>query len=247
MGKWFLVLISVAVFFSSCSEKEDKPVGTLELVIKGRFGQNPLVMGQEYDFFDGSKIYFTKSEFFLSRIKLRTATGKIVPLSSSVRFVNLQDHHFTLQNAENGLSVIFDKIEVGEYDRFSFGIGVPPELNNKTPSDFPTSSPLSDGIHYWSGWDSYIFSKTEGSISDGTRQELFAYHSGFNDVYEESNFNKQIIIEEGKTTKLMMEFDHRALFGDLSNYINIYNDPVIHEGKDFMAVFMTYFRSALKI
>jgi hypothetical protein len=167
MGKTFSWLLVLAIFVSSCSEKEDTPVGNLELTIKGRFGQSPLVMGQEYDFFDGSKIYFTRSEFFLSRIKLRTPSGKIVSLSSNVRFVNLQDHHFNVENAEKGLTLIFDKIEAGNYDRFSFGIGVPPELNTKTPKDFPTTNPLSDGIHYWSGWNSYIFSKPKEVFPTG--------------------------------------------------------------------------------
>ena len=247
MGKTFSWLLALAIFIGSCSEKEDTPVGNMELTIKGRFGQSPLVMGKEYDFFDGSKIYFTRSEFFLSRIKLRTPSGKIVSLSSNVRFVNLQDHHFNVENAEKGFTLIFDKIEAGNYDRFRFGLGVPPELNTKTPKDFPTTNPLSDGLHYWSGWNSYIFSKTEGSISNGAQHELFAYHSGFNDAYEEQYFDQNIVIEEGKTTKLVMEFDHKALFGDLSNYIDIYKDPVIHEGKDFMSVFMAYFRSALRI
>lgn len=112
MGKTFSWLLALAIFIGSCSEKEDTPVGNLELTIKGRFGQSPLVMGKEYDFLMVPKS-ISPGQNFSQQNQVANPSGKIVSLSSNVRFVNLQDHHFNVENAEKGFTLIFDKIEAG--------------------------------------------------------------------------------------------------------------------------------------
>ncbi|MBK9270695.1 MAG: hypothetical protein IPM48_03790 [Saprospiraceae bacterium] len=243
MKNWVLWIFVLTVWIQACSTID--PSGQLKMVIKGSYGDSPLVMGQIYDYFDGSKITITKSEFFLSELAVQDQNGNWLDLDvENSLFVNLQNHHFNLKNAEDGLELHLGNLPPGNYKSIRFGVGLPAGLNAKTPKDFASSNPLGQGDHYWAGWDSYIFSKTEGTLENGTQQAKFAYHSGFDEVYKLIEFPVQMNIVDGSTFKIEFKMDHQKILGSSSEFVNIYQDPIIHEGGDFMNRFMDRFRSA---
>ena len=112
-----------------------------------------------------------------------------------------------------------------------FGIGVPSNLNNTTPLDYPISHPLGTDTQYYEDWDSYIFAKIEGIYDidengfDG-EDILFAFHAGMDRVYQEIALNHPITLREGEVMDINFELDVKQLFtlqpGDLF-YLEPYN------------------------
>ncbi len=241
-GWGFVFLLSWMVW--GCSEPDDS--SRLDLNVFGQYAGQPLVMGEKYPYFDGSEILFTKSEFFLSEVAVRNEQGEWINLSD-VNFVNLQNHHFNTENAQKGLRLGLGRIPEGKYSSIRFGIGVPARINSKSPKDFSASSALGQGDHYWAGWDSYIFSKTEGLLSDGMQLANFAYHSGFDSIYVVKEYPISLNVTEGNNVSLKLILDHRKFFGATNEFVDIYQDPIIHDGGDFMTQFMSRFNSALTI
>ena len=135
------------------------------------------------------------------------------------RYVNsLTESHTSIELSEAGYKLKFSNIPVDQYSALSFGIGVPSNLNSKNPSQFDINHPLGEGSHYWSGWKSYIFSKTEGVMTNGTDATNFAYHSGFDSAYRSFEFQ-----------------------------INIAQDPIFHDGGPFMITFMNNYQSSIHL
>lgn len=249
MGKRIVsfFIVSILVYFSNCSIPEEGSI--LQIRFLGKYGSDPLVISREYEYFDGSKISFTKSEFFISNISMEDDMGNWFPVEMKYPvLINLQDHHFKEANAIEGMKINFGEIKPGDYKKIRFGIGVPPELNAKTPKDFPSNNAMGQGDHYWATWDSYIFSKTEGIIKDSNnRTEHFLYHSGFNDVYKVLEFQIDIKVIEDNDFEIKMKLDHRGFFGTSQNFVDIYNNPAIHTGGDFMNTFMNRFHQSISI
>lgn len=238
------ILISLFLALGGCSEPDES--SSLEMRVFGKFGAQALVMGDKYPYFDGSQIFFTKSEFFLSEVAVKNDKGQWVNLTD-VNFVNLQNHHFNLENAQKGYPLKLGRIPEGNYTSIRFGVGVPSRINSRSPKDFPASSPLSQGDHYWAGWDSYIFSKTEGVLSDGNQMANFAYHSGFDSVYQVKEYPISLEVPQGADVSVKLELDHSKLFGNAQDFVNIYQDPIIHDGGDFMSQFMSRFNAAISV
>ena len=98
-----------------------------------------------------------------------------------VDYVSILAHNLTLQDAIDGLTLSY-LVPGGHYKGLSFNIGVNPAQNKTKPVDYSPSSPLGEGTHYWAGWNSYIFSKTEGVLNNGNS-------FSFRDVYKRQIVN----------------------------------------------------------
>jgi hypothetical protein len=187
------------------------------------------------DYAGGQRIQFSRSEFFLSDLKLIDDSGGEHALSD-IELVDLTFNNASA--AEAGVTFTFRGIPAETYDDLQFGLGVAPDLNTTTPSDHPSSSPLSSAGRYWQGWTSYIFSKTEGNIDtlvDGTDDlDLgFAYHSGTDALYNELRLNNGLTITEDGTTRVTFVIDHQTLMGLPANPIDIKANPQNHNPADF--------------
>ncbi|MBK7232385.1 MAG: hypothetical protein IPH93_08985 [Saprospiraceae bacterium] len=246
MRKTHIGIYVLLFLIFGCSVREEQ--GILRLVVKGKYADQPLIMGAEYPYFEGSKISFTKSEFFISEIAVKDQQGNWIELNpGNPKFVNLQNHHFNIENALAGLKISIGSLPPGDYTYIRMGIGLPASINNLQPKDFPSSSTLGQGDHYWAGWNSFIFSKTEGIIKNAPQMANFAYHSGFNEAYQMIEFNTDLKIIDETDSEIVMNMDHQRIFGNSTNFINIYQDPIIHEGGTFMDNFMNQLRSSIEI
>ncbi|NOT37650.1 MAG: hypothetical protein HOP11_09775 [Saprospiraceae bacterium] len=243
-----ICLVLAVLFISSCKEQDPPPVpATIEIVFKGKYIDQPLVFDPNftYDYYEGSKIGFTRSEFFVDNFELLSASKNVN--FGELRHIKLQDKQFTLEKAKEGYKLSFLTLAEGTFDGISFHLGLTPEQNRTNPTDYKGPHVLADGDNYWSGWNSYIFSKTEGSLSNSnTNVSRFAYHSGFNQAFRKIKLNRSITIKDGEVNTIVIDIDHREIFGKQSDYVNIYQDNIIHEDIDFIIKFMDQFSNSFK-
>lgn len=243
-----LILILAGVFvFSSCDDNEPviEGTGSLEIAFKGEYDNFYWVKGQSYDYFSKGNILFTKSEFFLSQIALYNEGLK--QAVSDVEYISISEHHVSESKASEGLVLKFDGIPAAAYDSLAFNLGLTVAQNKTKPVDYLPTHPLGEGSRYWAGWNSYIFSKTEGSYHDGTKAYNFTYHSGFDDAMRPIFFSKSIQIEKDKTTRIVLHVNHKLLFAESLQGMDIATNPQIHNKSAVMDAFMNRFEDAFRI
>ena len=132
------------------------------------------------------------------------------------------------------------------------GIGVPPDLNKLSPDDqsLGPGHPLTNSVHYWQGWQSYMFAMIEGSVDlnkDGIYQteESFKYHTGKDEAFQSTFLLQNINLVEGQNPKLEVTFDLKKLFfnNDGSPAVDPFEKLQTHNPDDFPFIqeFMIYF------
>ncbi|MBK8956239.1 MAG: hypothetical protein IPM34_11895 [Saprospiraceae bacterium] len=242
----FLTLVLIISFYG-CNG--DDPVitgsGRIELVFKGEYASLPWVKGQTYDYFNNGQILFTKSEFFISNLGLYQ-TGLFKSLSA-VEYVSISEHHVSEQKALEGLVLQFDQVPEGSYDSLAFNLGLTAAQNKTKPADYLPTHPLGEGSRYWAGWNSYIFSKTEGNYNDGSKSFNFTYHSGFDDAMKPIHLVKNIVVEKDKTTRIIIHLDHQLVFSEGPQGMDISTTPQIHNKSTVMDAFMDRYQQAFRI
>ena len=205
------------LLLSGCSKNKE---GTLTLTFKGTFGNDPLVMLDYHDYIDNQRLQFTRSQFFASDIKLIDESGNPHNLSD----VELIDLSFTNATAaSDGVTLTFSGVPAGKNQKLELGIGVPQDINATAPSDYPSTSPLSNTAWYWLPWTSYIFCKTEGfldTIPDGTDDATlgFAYHTGTDNLYRILNVGAIEVPQDGSV--------HVTYYLDLAKLLGMPDAPL---------------------
>lgn len=211
------LLISLSfftLFFSACEEKEDIRTGTLELVFKGTFGNEPLYMfDRSYDYRGDAAIKWQLFQFYLSDLEL-LAPGSVTEnrMLSPIETVNFGDIQ-SEEDALAGYALRFNDIQTGTYSGLQFGLGVSPELNATQPSDYTPSEPLAQISSYWEAASSYIFTKIEGNADldndgqFGEENEKITYHLGSNELFQKRTLPANIEIRDNETTRLVVNVD----------------------------------------
>lgn len=138
-------------------------------------------VNNQYTNAKGEKFSISSLQYFISNIKLATASGETYT-------VNQDSSYFLIKGADRGTRFTKTRVPVGDYTKLTFTIGVDSlrstmDISKRTGVLDPASG--HDGM-YW-GWNSgYIFFKLEGnspSISDDingdpTGNKKFRYHIG---------------------------------------------------------------------
>jgi hypothetical protein len=227
-SRMFILLLCLTVLFSC---KDDEPMtkkGSLVLLIKLKYGDRDLVMFEDYNYPSGQKMIFSRFSFFLSQVKLKSASGFKDVLD--IDYLNLTNSFTGAANAAKGFSYEIPDIDPGQYTGIKFNVGVPKELNDKTPASFDNDQVLSNQAEYWGDWKSYIFTRTEGQIDldgDGILEESFALHTGANAAFRTLEFPVSTEITSDGKTMLTMTIDIKKEFGQ-NPYYDIVNTPQIH-------------------
>jgi len=213
----FFSLLVIATLFSSC---KDDP-GNLDLVFQANFGNDILEFDENYQMIDGTTINLTKSDMFLSDVRLIADDGSEVLLHDIIQV------DFSL--SPGGVKFRTEDVPLQNYESLKFGIGVSEDINKTKPVDYEASNPLNNSGYYWVAWDSYIFTKTEGKIDDdgdGTPERGWIFHTGKDDLYTEGDVILDYKIEEGEN-EIRIILDHQPLFVKDGQAVNlgITHDP----------------------
>ena len=187
--------------------------------------------------FDGGSFRLENITFYLSNISLVNATDNY----------NIRNVHFL--NLEEMNTMDFELTAPnGNYNRISFGLGLTPELNNTTPSDYPVDHPL--GINQNTYWPmlspSYIFVKIEGKMDTSQTSDFYpiTYHLAHEDLYRALEFEKSIILTENNTSTLRFNIDVSELF----NSIDLSEELAHEETSNPLAIqLITNFANALEL
>lgn len=249
---FFLMLLGL---FTSTSCKDDnggtlEKVGDVNLKFKAFFGDDPLVMNQVYTYVDGTPIKFSKFQFYISNISLGQETGGIKE-AVEVDLIDFTDSTDPTMAAE-GISMIGPDIPVGDYSVINFGVGVAADLNRTKPADYGNTHPLSETAHYWSGWESYIFTKIEGKLDlngDGVFDDKsIVYHLGGDNAFRDAAFAKAFTVSEDATTTVNLDIDlNKLLVRSDSDYFDIVNNGPIHEDETLVTYLVDNYSSAISI
>lgn len=243
-------ILGIVLIFSSC-DKTTTPTPTptntkLNLVFNGKYNGADLVMGKSYSFKDTFNISFFYTTLILTNIKLVNETNDTINLSDA-SFVNLSKE--SAETASKGDTNVYNGIKAGNYKSILFNLGVAPAANAKLPSEYKVA-PLSEEENYWVAWNSFIFTKTEGSLLNSSNKYVspFVYHTGGNAALRSFTFNKSFTINEN--TILKFEVDYKKVLFDKNGVaLDVLNNQSSHKPGDepINNFLMDNFKNALTI
>jgi len=217
------VLVAIIVVTSAaCGNNK---TGSVTVVFKATYGDDPLVMSNKYAYSFGEQIEFTKSDFYLSSVLLGKPSG-LAEVLIEVELVDLSYNNES--DALLGTEFTINDVPAVNYNRFDFSIGLDPEMNGTMPEDWPPSHPLS-APRYLDDFSTYIFTKTEGNLdtlNSGNADLAWSYHTGTNTAYVSLSTNSRFNVAAGENTRIVFTLDHKELFGVGSKPINIKKNPI---------------------
>lgn len=207
-----LLVLALACSFLAFQCEKVAPIenGTINMVIKPVFNGKPFVMNKIYTI-DGKNVKFSRLHFYTAtdRVNNTTANQKSGKYVQFLSFTELDDS----TKAAAGISKTID-LAIGETKQFTLKIGVESDLNALKPKDFSSSNPLSDAGQYWDDWNSYIFTKIEGSIDkdgDGRYETGITLHTGGNQCFRTNTFAKTFTVDTKTSTTLNFDLNINTL------------------------------------
>jgi hypothetical protein len=208
----FLMIAFAAFSFTACDEDDETPMeettGALELNFTLKYQDAPLVYFDDYYYEDSLLMGVSRVNMFFSNF---FADDQLV---KDVFFADFNEVS-TSDLAAEGITLRIDDLPTGSYSNLSFGVGVPEDMNEKEPADFPADHPLSRVSEYWAGWSSYIFAKYEGNLDltdDGARETGFTFHTGGEGMYRNLSYDRPFTIDEDELTEIRFEIELKEIF-----------------------------------
>jgi hypothetical protein len=225
----FIRYLGLIVFIGSLlvSCKDNPQEGTLTLHFVPLYDGAPLQTFTPHSFDVPQQIRFTHMSLYISDLRLYDQSSE--KNLDDIELVNISFD--TPTAAEAGYTMTLSNVPAATYSGIRFGIGVPPEVNQKKPADFPSTSPLSKTGYYWEAWQSYIFMKTEGTLDtlgNGAFDLGFALHSGSDALFRSFGGPVPITIADGKETTLTIAIDYKKLLSG----VDIKSHPQNHTPQD---------------
>ena len=217
------------VILSSC--KEDEEVGTVIINFKAEYDGVPLHTFDTKSFENGQQLQFTHLSMLVSDLEFLKSGG--VESLDDIELVNLS--FADSLEAAGGYTVTINDVPAQAYTGLSFGIGVPQDLNAMVPADFPSNNPLSNTGYYWTGWESYIFQKTEGrldTLGNGALDLGFSLHTGSDPLYSVLQGMFPLSVVDGQTLELDIVVDYKLLLAG----IDIKSNPQNHNPQDITTI-----------
>jgi hypothetical protein len=231
----FALLSAFACIFCACDTPIIKPAPT-EAAVSLLVGVNydstslsPLVYLQTYPYGSTSNVRWSRLSFFLTNVVLTDANGKEVLAAESI-FIDCSSF-VDAATGKNGLALKTDVIPFGKYTKITFTVGVTNALNAKKPSNFALSSALSNTDMYWDSWQSYIFSKIEGTLDknkDGIFETGVTIHAGGEKVAQTRTLPLNLTFENGGNNTVNLGFT----FTDLLKSIDLNSITQTHQLSD---------------
>lgn len=238
----YLLVLGAMIIVQGCKEDD---TFDLNVNVKLVYDGEPLVMFEDYEYPTGEKMSFSRYSFYLTNVALNHSIGQ--DQIKDAEYLNFTNQNVDKAGAEQGLTLTFRDIDKKDYDQMFFMVGVDATNNAKTPSDFNSSNPLSRTGEYWPGWQSYVFTKTEGQIDlGGTERRGFSLHTGG----DEANLGFLVQtpnLGDNSSETVELVIDIKKTFDNNGTIYDIQNNPDIHntDQKDLVAELVNNLRFAL--
>lgn len=242
--KKFVFFLTIVAILSSCKEE-----GEFDLNFKALYGDEALVLNTSYDL-DDMNVKFENLTFLLTDLSLVNANDETIELSDA-EFVELNG--FDEVSALTGQELIFKNIPTGSYKSLKFTIGVTEDLNAMSPGDFDVDEALGRTDHYWEAWESYIFSKTEGSVDaegSGVFDLKFFYHTGSDALSRSFVVDTDLTIDADRTSTIVLFMDYNELLRNADgSAFNIPENPRNHDPDELEIVtqYVDNYQRAIKV
>jgi hypothetical protein len=216
MKKLLLFLLPILFLSTQCQKdcgcvSPPEPKGVFSLNIKPILNSKPFVINQIYEI-DGKKVRFTRLSFLLTETcpRVSSESGSCGTNAYLMDLTSLDDS----TKSAAGFTQKITNVSEGNMSKLQMGLGVAANLNASKPKDFASTNPLSDAGLYWETWNSYIFSKLEGSIDkdgDGKFETGITLHTGGNDSFRSIIFNKTFTVDTQGSTTLNFDLNINTL------------------------------------
>lgn len=225
-------LFALLLLLTAASCRKDKAeYGTLELQFKAYYDDQPLIMLQPYVYNDTLDVMFQRFNFYISNVEINSGQSVDPRQLIDIDFVDF-DGVDNVAAADAGDLIQVEKVPTGAYDQLSIGLGVPADLNATQESDYPDSHPLGKESHYWTAWQSYIFTMIAGKVDtdkDGVFDDSsIGYHLGSDPTYRTVNLAHSFEIQKGQTTLITLAVDLHQIFKEGDGYMDIIAIPATH-------------------
>lgn len=239
---------------ASCGDKEPMPnPSTTELTLsfKATYNGEPLLINEYYDYVNGQKINFFRSQFYISTITLVKSSGNIV--IKDTEYINFSDKNTDLAGAKSGQIVTCKNIPMGEYTGIKMSIGLPTDVNATKPEGYKTDNVLSQASEYWQSWKSYIFTKQEGKLDidkDGKEDVTFGYHTGADAAFRTVELPQKLSLTGSTKYESTVKIDIKKLFTRADGtFLDITKKQTTHQLSDttYSNYLMNNFKNAMRI
>lgn len=212
-----LLIIGIAIFTSCGREKEN---GTFTLQVNGKVGHEDFHLGHAYQKLNGVRYQVDLAKFYLSNLVLLQEGGGEV-LVKDLALIDFEN---------TGSLAISSEAPSGKYTGIRFSVGVDSAKNHSDPSIYPQSHPL--GLFqstHWSWQSGYRFILLEGKADSvanttGAFQDVFLYHTGFDQLYRTITLNNGFTIDEEANYQFDLKLDFNEVFKD----IDMAGDDITH-------------------
>lgn len=217
----------LTLFLVGCGD-QDGDEGNLNFNFKVTYQGDPLVIGNRYQF-DNQDILFERVSFFISDFALKNESGSTH--LKDVDYINLTESHKTLSGANGGFDYIVRDIPSGEYQGITYNLGVDEATNLTIPSDYSSSSALSNDAEHWPDWSSYVFIKIQGRMDtngDGELNQNIVMHLGSDAAFRMVDLTKNISVVAGQSNTVLLTLDLYKVFDDGTNKYDFSAVPITH-------------------
>lgn len=228
---YFFPILVLSLFFSACDGDDEVQGGTLELVFKAKYGDEPLVMLDEtYIYPDGTPIKFQLVNYYVSDLTLAAPADNKETNVSEVELISYADF-YDQNTASEGFQLVYDDLTPGTYEELRLGVGLTPELNGTQPSNYQAGHPLTE--NFWSWARGYVFAKIEAKADlngDGSFDDNITYHIGADELFANMTVERPIVIQKDNPVQLTFELDFEQVLQRDGNYLdlNIESNTVDH-------------------
>jgi hypothetical protein len=220
-----LLAFGSSLAFTSCSKDDDDQAGQAALGLEFEY----LVNGEAFDTarvyeINGTAVKFSIAQFYVGGIAVVDLDGRETAMEGK----------YLLVKPESGLQEA-GAMALGHAHELRFFIGVGPEENNQSESDFTSrraDDPLSiqfPAMH-WSWLTGYRFIRIDGRVDtngDGAPDESLAFHIGTDPFLTHLEFTTHQDLKGGMNP-IRFKFDVAKLFDN----IDLSKDYVTHTGNN---------------
>ena len=223
----FLTIFSSILSCSSCrKEPLVGPSATVQISIKTVFGDEPFIIGKEYDYPSQGSMRVDDLAVFLSDISLVTANSTDEVALDDIAYLDIASIQYDMNTANQGWSQSYFSVPLGDYTGIKFGLGVTQEENSQDPKQFSSGSPLGVLERYSSQFHSYVFEDIGGKYYVGDDTTDFRIRIVEDQMYKQVSLSKSFSVKESGN-EIEIIFDLKKVFQSTDSIMNLADYPVV--------------------